>query len=268
MHDIFSFSKPDGVWYAWEWLSDVLFARPERAGRPGGGGAAGHPAAVGDLHPAVPPGAAEVQRRRGDCGHHGGGGGLFGSLAGAAAPVHAVVPGAVLHACWSGCRKGARVCWRAVLALLPLATILWTNLHGGFFVGIADDCGLRRGRVAARWRSAADRGDWRAGWRKAAQLFPARGLACLAASLVNPYTYHLHVHVCEYLRDPYHSQHIMEFLSLSFHHPVGDFLRSHAAAGALALRSGTCRKAASPSRCCCWCGRTRPCWRRAIFRFS
>ena len=26
VHDIFSYSKPDGVWYAWEWLSDLLFA--------------------------------------------------------------------------------------------------------------------------------------------------------------------------------------------------------------------------------------------------
>src|SRR5947208_14848477 len=25
-HDVFSFSKPGAPWYAWEWLSDVLFA--------------------------------------------------------------------------------------------------------------------------------------------------------------------------------------------------------------------------------------------------
>src|SRR5262245_47481883 len=25
-HDIFSFSKPGGEWFAWEWLSDILFA--------------------------------------------------------------------------------------------------------------------------------------------------------------------------------------------------------------------------------------------------
>src|ERR1039458_7447999 len=25
-HDMFSFSKPGGVWFAWEWLSDVIFA--------------------------------------------------------------------------------------------------------------------------------------------------------------------------------------------------------------------------------------------------
>src|SRR5438034_9346812 len=26
-HDIFSFSKPGDPWYAWEWLSDVVFAK-------------------------------------------------------------------------------------------------------------------------------------------------------------------------------------------------------------------------------------------------
>ena len=25
-HDLFSFSRPDQPWYAWEWLSDVVFA--------------------------------------------------------------------------------------------------------------------------------------------------------------------------------------------------------------------------------------------------
>src|SRR5580704_16705023 len=25
-HDVFSFSKPNGVWFAWEWLSDLIFA--------------------------------------------------------------------------------------------------------------------------------------------------------------------------------------------------------------------------------------------------
>src|SRR5690348_18242478 len=25
-HDLFSYSKPGGVWYAWEWLADVIMA--------------------------------------------------------------------------------------------------------------------------------------------------------------------------------------------------------------------------------------------------
>src|SRR3974390_1888296 len=26
-HDLFSFSRPEQPWFAWEWLSDVIFAR-------------------------------------------------------------------------------------------------------------------------------------------------------------------------------------------------------------------------------------------------
>jgi len=50
--------------------------------------------------------------------------------------------------------------------------------------------------------------------------------ACLAASLVNPYGWRLHVHLFEYLRDPYASQHISEFLTLSFHHPAAVFFEA------------------------------------------
>jgi len=52
------------------------------------------------------------------------------------------------------------------------------------------------------------------------------GLACLAASLINPYTYHLHVHMAQYLRNPWNSQHIEEFLSPSFHHPASIYFEA------------------------------------------
>src|ERR1700719_1824525 len=29
-HDLYSFSKPDAPWYAWEWLTDVIFGRLHR----------------------------------------------------------------------------------------------------------------------------------------------------------------------------------------------------------------------------------------------
>jgi hypothetical protein len=120
-----------------------------------------------------------------------------------------------------------------LLALLPPATILWTNLHGGFFVGIAMILAYGLGELLAM-AFAADRGAWRAGWRNAAR-YGIAGLASLAASLANPYTYHLHQHVLEYVRDPYQSTHIMEFLSVSFHHPIAIFFEAMLLAGALAL---------------------------------
>ena len=45
-------------------------------------------------------------------------------------------------------------------------------------------------------------------------------LGCAAASFVNPYFYHLHVHIFRYLTEPYHRQNISEFFSISFQHPV------------------------------------------------
>ena len=46
---------------------------------------------------------------------------------------------------------------------------------------------------------------------------------CLAASLINPYFYHLHQHLLEYFRDPFTARYIMEFQSVNFQSPGSDF---------------------------------------------
>ena len=111
-----------------------------------------------------------------------------------------------------------------ILVILPLATILWTNLHGGFFIGIFMLAGYGVGELL-QLCLAADRS------RVALSAVHARNyflsaLGCLVASLANPYFYRLHVHVVEYLTDPFQSQHVVEFLTLSFHHPVAIFFES------------------------------------------
>jgi len=111
-----------------------------------------------------------------------------------------------------------------LLAILPAATILWTNLHGGFFIGILMLIGYAAGEVV-KLLLAADRSQV-PGIRLRARNYFLSALACLAASLVNPYFYRLHVHVFEYLSDPFQSQHVVEFLTLSFHHPVAIFFES------------------------------------------
>jgi hypothetical protein len=108
-----------------------------------------------------------------------------------------------------------------VLAALPVITILWTNLHGGFFVGVLMIMAYGGGEILALMFSAPV-DDRRPALLRARNYFLS-GVACMAASLVNPYTYHLHVHMAQYLRDPWNSQHIMEFLSPSFHHPTAIF---------------------------------------------
>src|SRR6185312_7463977 len=116
------------------------------------------------------------------------------------------------------------------LAILPALTTLWTNLHGGFVAGIvmvgAYGCG-----EFLRFMLSPDREAAGAARSQALRYFGCAA-ACIAASLINPYTYHLHQHVIEYLRDPFQSDHIMEFLSISFHHPVAIFFEAMLLLGA------------------------------------
>ena len=114
--------------------------------------------------------------------------------------------------------------WRC----FPVVTILWTNLHGGFFVGILMICAYGGGellnffsRPTAAGRPAA--------WRSARAYFLS-ALACLAASLINPYTYHLHVHM----------------VAVSARTP-----------GIRSISSSSCRRVSTSrgrsSSKCCWC---------------
>ena len=48
----------------------------------------------------------------------------------------------------------------------------------------------------------------------------ATAAGCVAATFVNPYFYHLHAHIFEYLTDKYQYKNIVEFQSFNFHHPV------------------------------------------------
>jgi hypothetical protein len=220
-HDMFSFSKPDGVWFAWEWLSDVIFA-----GLNGMWGLRGIVLLSVLLLSATFTALFLLVRRR-------------------ANPVTAIVVTAVaavassihwlgrphlftllfvilFYAALERVREG-QTRWGRVpyLALLPVATILWTNLHGGFFVGMALVGAYGAGELA-RMALTANPQERGPAWQRAKRYF-ACAAACLAASLINPYTYHLHLHVIQYLRDPFIQQHITEFLTLSFHHPSAIF---------------------------------------------
>jgi hypothetical protein len=115
------------------------------------------------------------------------------------------------------------------LALLPGVTILWANLHPGFFTGIVLIACFGAGE-ALKLILAPDNSSLSAE-RARAKAYFVTAMACLAASLLNPYSYHLHSHVLRYVIDPYQSQHIMEFLTLSFHHPVALFFECLLGAG-------------------------------------
>ena len=144
-------------------------------------------------------------------------------------------------------REGrARFAGVPILAALPVITILWTNLHGGFFVGALTVAAYGIGELlGAAFSPDADARP--AAWHRARKYLICAG-ACMAASLINPYTYHLHVHMAQYLRDPWNADHIMEYLSPSFHHPTAIFLEMMLAfAGSRRYRA--CARDASPNRC-------------------
>jgi hypothetical protein len=91
---------------------------------------------------------------------------------------------------------------------------VWTNLHGGFFVGILFLAAYGGGEVAAALLAA--NAQQRLSALKRAAPYGLAALGCLAASLVNPYFYQLHVHIFKYLTDEYHFRVISEFQSISF----------------------------------------------------
>ncbi len=101
---------------------------------------------------------------------------------------HLVTPLFAAVFCWA-LNRTERKRTPAILWTLPLLTILWVNLHGGFFVGIV---------LLITYAIAASAGELALGARHTASVRARTYLltagACAIASLVNPYGYRLHVH--------------------------------------------------------------------------
>jgi hypothetical protein len=223
-HDVFSFTRPGAPWFAWEWLSDVLFAKLN---------------AFGGLQAVVLFSIVLVST-------------IFAALfllvrrksnplvaivvtmvAAASSSIHWMARPhlftllflVIFYAALELVREGrTRLLGVPILAALPVIAILWTNLHAGFFVGALMILAYGGGEIL-RLVFSCNAEDRRPAWLQARRYFLS-GFACLAASLINPYTYHLHVHMAKYLRDPYTSEHIQEFLSMSFRDPRAMFLEA------------------------------------------
>jgi len=207
-HDLYSFSKPDAPWYAWEWGSDVIFGALHRSA-----GLKGVVLLAGVLIAIF---AWTLLRRMVGRGVHLLWAMIVSLLGVGAASMHFLARPHLFTLLFLSIsvwmididRKQWSVRSALRLWLLVPLTLLWTNLHGGFLALIAVLGLTALGTAVEAWLGSRD-------FRHAAR-YTALAAACSAASLINPYGYHLHMHVAEYLRSDWIRNVIQEFQSPVF----------------------------------------------------
>ncbi|HYL37384.1 MAG TPA: hypothetical protein VEV17_15830 [Bryobacteraceae bacterium] len=117
------------------------------------------------------------------------------------------------------------------LIAVPLLMVLWTNLHGGFFAALIILGGFAAGHAAGALFTAEPE-ERRTAIRKV-KWYAVTGFAAAAATLINPYTYHLHLHIYQFFSEPYHLENINEFQSISFHSLMAAYLECSLLLGTL-----------------------------------
>ncbi|MBI3695022.1 MAG: hypothetical protein HY238_09325 [Acidobacteria bacterium] len=205
--DLFSFSRAGQPWFAWEWLSEVIFAGLHKAG-----GLAGVVLLSGVVIAAT---SAVVFRYMIWQGSDMLVAVVLMLVAGSASTVHWLARPHLFSylflavAIWV-LEADRRRPTQWVFALAGLS-VLWTNLHGGF-VALLVTLGIYLGGniVETLWAPAGERS-----WGRAKRYGILLGLA-LAATLVNPYTWRLHQHIFSYLRSDFILDHVQEFRSPNF----------------------------------------------------
>ena len=201
--DLYSFSKPGAPWYAWEWLSDVIFGSLHRL--------AGLKGVVLTAGVAIALFATTLIRRMIWRGVNLLVAMLVALLGVGSSTVHFLARPHVFTllllsvSIWiieaDRRRESSRIWW-----LVPIL-LVWTNLHGGFLIMIA---ALGVATVGETIEGFLIR-DWSRSIR-----YAVLTAACAAVSLVNPYGYGLHRHVLEYLRSDWIRNVVQEFQSPSF----------------------------------------------------
>jgi hypothetical protein len=203
-HDLFSFSKPDAPWFAWEWLSDVAFAGLFHMG--------GLKAITLFAAVLIAIYAAVLLRQAIWLGADGLTAAVLTLLAVGASAIHFLARPHLftlvfLPACMWLVQADSRRPTRWLWALIPFS-VLWTNLHGGFFIFLALLGMVILGNAV---EACLGRPRWPAVFR-----YCALAAGCALASLVNPYGTELHRHVIEYLRSDWIRDTIQEFQAPTF----------------------------------------------------
>ena len=232
--DVFSFTRPGEPWFAWEWGWDALFARLYQS--------FGMPAVLLASMLVISVTMVllfRLVRRKSD--------NLYVAFAVTAMAIggsslhwlarphlFTLLFGIIFYSILERVRdaQASGDSRFRLLAWLPALTLIWANLHAGFFLGLI----LIGCYAASEIVTAIANSDLHC--RRAAlahtrsYLLAAAG--CLAASFVNPYFYQLHRHLLAYLAGGYHYQYIAEFQSISFHFPLAWLLEVMVLLGAVA----------------------------------
>lgn len=226
--DMFSFTKSGEPWFAWEWLSDIILALlHQRFGLAG-------PVYLGILLLSF---TSVLLFRL--CRRH-----TNNDLIAIAVTTIAIGSSSIhwlarphlftflllavsLHLLDRSFRN-PRILW-----VFPPLVVLWTNLHGAFLVSIILLLTVGVGVLLHAVFDPENKG-LRAAWNRSQTYFTVAA-ACVAASLVNPYGWKLHVHIFRYLTERYHFEHINEFQTLSFHAPVAMYFEALIVTGILAV---------------------------------
>ncbi len=263
-HDLFSFTKPQAPWFAWEWGWDALFALIHSRWGLGGVGFVSvlllGLSSVLLYRLVVRACANEVLgffvTTLAVCG----GTGHWLARPHLFSWIFFLLFLHLLHSAQQG-RK------RALLWLPPLM-LLWTNLHGAFFIGIAAILTAALAvAIETAWPGLPAQTPPLALTRPAASFGPALlklslvqakpyllcAGACLAATFINPYTWRLHRHIAAYLSDPQLLDNIQEFQSVSFHGGQSIFFEVMLlASGAAMLSAWRARQLAPALLMLCW----------------
>ena len=194
--DPFSFSRPREPWFAWEWLADVVFAETWRWR----GVAA--VASLAGVTLALAATALFARILRHGCGVWIGLGATMAAVS--ASSIHYLARPHVFSilfytlALWilaeDRLRRGRRL-W----LLVPL-TALWTNLHAGYVAWL--------GTLGLLLVLCAVQRNWRD-----ARRYGTLAVLCFLATLLNPYGWHLHVHIARYLNSAWIVNYVQEFQS-------------------------------------------------------
>ncbi len=210
--DSFSFSKPGGTWYAFEWLSEVALASAYNLAA-----FKGVVFLAGMLIASYLTMLLKYAIWRGANGMIA----LFVVLMTATVSMihfharpHLFTLLFLAGAIWIleyNRREGGLLIW----TLVPL-TALWANLHGGFVIFLVLLALRCAGCAAEAWLWPALQEDRAEDRLKEAKQLAKVGVACGLASLLNPYGIYLHLHILDTLQSTWIKTNVSEFQSPTF----------------------------------------------------